>query len=110
MQEGEGTVVGGLNAASMKRKTVACIIVQKDRQTQVRVQQANEAIDREVEIRGKVSPGLMQSLKGLLSMKFVRVNNKNVGGGPFQERLRQPRRQATSGWRVLRRHMMLNRQ
>ena len=82
MKEGKQPLLGGLDASGMQCQTVACIVVEEDGKTQIGVQEADETIERKVQVRRNLCSGLMQALEGLLAMKFVGMNDDHVERRP----------------------------
>jgi len=108
MKEGEQTRLSGLDASGMQGHTVARIVVEKDRKTQIGVEQPYEAVEREVQVWRNLCSSLVEAFEGLLAMKFVWMNDEHVGRRAAQESVVQPHREAAPCRRVLGRNVVLS--
>ena len=93
VKERKFSVLSSRSTSSVKRHARARFVVQEHGQTEVDVEKANQAIEREVVLRRDHNAGLVESFERALAMKFWRVKqDEGCGLSRVAKRMEQPRR------------------
>ena len=105
VKEGQGRRFGGLNASPVQRHEGAGFVVEEHRQTKVNMEETDEAVEGQVVLGGHGNAGLVEALKGALSMEFGGMKHHHrCVLRRFTQRLEQPRREPFPRWDVFRTH------